>query len=68
MHVFSLLKGDIKVHYIQGSRNLPNLKKISTIVNRPPLKFPQGHTNFQQYGGAIILTCTKSSHNHSLIF
>jgi len=41
MHVFNLLKGDIKVHYIQGLSNLPNPKKKLTIGNMPPLKFPK---------------------------
>jgi hypothetical protein len=50
MHVFSLLKGDIKVHYIQSLGNLPNPKKISTIVNMPPLKFPKDIQIFNGMG------------------
>jgi hypothetical protein len=50
MHVLSLLKGDIKVHYIQGLGNLTNSKKISTIVNRPPLQFPKGIQIFNDMG------------------
>jgi hypothetical protein len=50
MHVFSLLKGDIKVHYIQSLGNLTNPKKLSTIVNKPPLQFSKGIQIFNNMG------------------
>jgi len=49
MHVFSLFKGDIKVHYIQGLGNLPNPKKFNN-CQKPPLQFPKGIQIFNDMG------------------